>query len=581
MRFFDALSPFAMASWRACLFFFLIRLFGSMQFSAAVPSSSSKTLQATTLPLIIPPSQFWDGNDGPWSSFFFGVGSPLQTVRVLISTASNQLLAVLPEGCHLDDPPDCADSRGGTFQSESSSTWNPNNVTAEELSFPGIGLNVSYGSETIALGYVGSGIPALEAQIVGGITSKDLFMGVFGVNPASTNLFSSDRPTQSYMTNLKNQKQIPSLSYGYTAGNKYRTNTSFASLILGGYDASLFVPNNLTFHINEQSSSELMVNVNAITISSREGGIRGLKSATFPALIDSTVPYLSLPIEICRQFEEAFGLTYDYDSELYLVDDALHTKLVQQAADVAFTLKNMTSAMDMNIILPYAAFDLVAKWPLVQNTTRYFPLKREFDNSQTILGRAFLQEAYLIADYERSQFSIHQMKWDSNADGDMRAILPLSGTTAATQKRRNFPTAVIVAICVGGALFPTVLVSCIIIVSQRRQKIRITETLTLKVNSSSRSLEGPMLPHSVITLKSERETREVQQTSPEISLTPLENTTKRVRAYEPGDAHELPARESVPGDVVGSPVEVMLQQTIDSILEQHYRERKEGGGSDS
>lgn len=274
-----------------------------------------------------------------------------------------------------------------------------NNVTAGGVfslaieSNAGLSGDASYGSDTVALGYVGSGAPALDGQNVGGITTKDFFMGVFGVNPAATNFSASSNPVQSYMANLKTQKQIPSLSYGYTAGNKYRFNTVLASLTLGGYDASLIVPNDLTFQFSNDSSSELTVNVNAITISSQEGGVRGLNSAAFPAVIDSTVPYLYLPIEVCRQFEDAFSLTYDYDSGLYFVDDTLHTNLVQQAANVTFTLKNSTSAMDVDIVLPYAAFDLVANWPLVQNTTRYFPLKRAANNSQTILGRAFLQEA--------------------------------------------------------------------------------------------------------------------------------------------------------------------------------------------
>ncbi|PVH78834.1 acid protease [Cadophora sp. DSE1049] len=397
-----------------------------------------------------------------WSSFFLRVGSPPQTVRVLLSTANNQPLVVLPEGCSSDDPSDCANSRGGLFQSNSSSTWTQNNVTAGGVfslalgSSIGLSGDTTYGNDTVALGYVGSGAPALDNQNVGCITTKDIFMGIFGVNPAATNFSASSNPVQSYMANLKSQKQIPSLSYGYTAGNKYRFNTVLASLTLGGYDASLIISNDLTFHFNDESSSELTVNVNAITISSQVAGVRGLNSATFPAVIDSTVPYLYLPIEVCRQFEDAFSLTYDYDSGLYFVDDALHTKLVQQAANVTFTLKNSTSALDVDIVLPYAAFDLVAKWPLVQNTTRYFPLKRAVNDSQAILGRAFLQEAYLIADYERSNFSIHQMKWDPNAKGDIQTILPLSATTAPASRRRKLPTAVIVAIAVGGALFLTV-----------------------------------------------------------------------------------------------------------------------------
>ncbi|RAL66809.1 hypothetical protein DID88_007592 [Monilinia fructigena] len=80
----------------------------------------------------------------------------------------------------------------------------------------------------------------------------------------------------------------------------------------------------------------------------------------------------------------------------------------------------------VNITLPYAAFDWWAEYPLVQNATRYFPLKRASDSSQITLGRVFLQEAYLIADYERSQFSIHQRNWSTfYPTSNPTTILPL------------------------------------------------------------------------------------------------------------------------------------------------------------
>lgn len=253
--------------------------------------------------------------------------------------------------------------------------------------------NAVYGNDTVALSYVGSGTPALDGQNVAGIATKDLFMGLFGVNPAATNFSSSGARFPSYMTSLKAQEQIPSLSYGYTAGNKYRFNTVLASLTLGGYDASLFVPNNLTFPMGTNSGSELTVDVKGITMSSQEGGIRRLDAASFSAVIDSTVPYLYLPTEVCRRFEDAFGLKYDERSSLYLVNNTLHNRLIEQSANVTFTLSNTRNATGVNIVLPYAAFDLRASWPLVQNQTRYFPLKRAAQSSQVVLGRAFLQEA--------------------------------------------------------------------------------------------------------------------------------------------------------------------------------------------
>jgi hypothetical protein len=255
-----------------------------------------------------------------------------------------------------------------------------------------ISVNALYGNDTVALSYAGSGAPSLEQQLIGGIASNDLYMGIIGLNPASTNFTDYNNPIESYMSTLKSQNNIPSLSYGYTSGSQYRFNKVFGSLTLGGYDASLMVSNDLQIGFNSDSNYDLTINVNSISMSSG-GGKRNLSSTSFPAFIDSTLAYFYLPIEVCQKFEEAFGITYDNDTTLYLVNDTLHDQLVSQNANVTFTLTNVTSQVLVDVVLPYAAFDLMADYPLVKNATRYFPLKRAKDNTETALGRAFLQEA--------------------------------------------------------------------------------------------------------------------------------------------------------------------------------------------
>jgi len=261
----------------------------------------------------------------------------------------------------------------------------------------GITAEAQYGSDVVALGSIGSGLPTISDQLLGGTASKDFFLGTFGVNAAPSSISNLNDPIPSYLSTLKAQSIIPSLSYGYTAGNQYRFNKVFGSLTLGGYDASLFEPNDLTFKFNDNGNLDLTVHVDSISISSNHVNTT-ISSVPFPAFVDSTVPYLYLPIGFCKKFEEAFGITYDTTSGLYLVNSTLHTKLLEQSANVTFTLTNSTGTTLVEIVLPYQAFDLKAKWPLVKNSTRYFPLKRAANNSQTTLGRAFLQEAsvYLL-----------------------------------------------------------------------------------------------------------------------------------------------------------------------------------------
>jgi hypothetical protein len=185
---------------------------------------------------------------------------------------------------------------------------------------------------------------------------------------------------------------IPSLSYGYTAGNQYRFNKVLGSLTLGGYDAAIFEPNDLTIPMSSASVSDLTVNIKSINFTTRNSS-QSLSATPFSAMVDSTVAYLYLPNHVCDRFEEAFSLTFDNATGLYPINDTLHSRLLSQGANVTFTLTNVTTQVMVEIVLPYQAFDLTANYPLVPSQTRYFPLKRSQNDTQNTLGRTFLQEA--------------------------------------------------------------------------------------------------------------------------------------------------------------------------------------------
>lgn len=351
---------------------------------------------SSPLPIVIPPSQDFDGNDGPWSSFYIEIGSPPQDVKVLISTAGYQTWAVLPQGCIASDPPDCATSRGGQFIPSQSSTWKYNNASANgtftleletNLDYSG---NGDYGYDTIVLGYQGSNGPSLQQQTIAGIATKEFYLGIFGLNPRSTNFSTLDNPVPSYMSNLKDKSLIPSLSWAYTAGNQYRPGTALGSLTLGGFDSTQFLANNVTFAFNQVDDRDLTVIIDKIVMTTRNDSA-DLLTDSIAAYIDSTVPYFYLPLEVCQRFEDSFGIVWDNDVQAYLVNDTLHSSLQAQNATVTFTLGSL--AESVNISLPYAAFDLIAEYPLVTETSHYFPLMRATNQSQYTLGRAFLQEA--------------------------------------------------------------------------------------------------------------------------------------------------------------------------------------------
>ena len=111
-------------------------------------------------PIVVPPSQDFDGNDGPWSSFAIQVGSPPQVVEVLIFTAGYQTLVIIPEGCNNTNFANCSFLRGGLFTSNGSATWNLYDRGSSKGLFAtllesdlGFATNARYGYDTVALGW--------------------------------------------------------------------------------------------------------------------------------------------------------------------------------------------------------------------------------------------------------------------------------------------------------------------------------------------------------------------------------------------------------------------------------------------
>lgn len=167
------------------------------------------------------------------------------------------------------------------------------------------------------------------------------------------------------------------------------------TLTLGGYDASRFTPNPLSFDFAPDNDRDLVVGIQDIKSTTEAGKTAGLlPGGGILSYIDSTVPYIWLPEDSCKAFETAFGLVWNATSNLYPVSDELHQKIVAMNATITFTLGNtVQGGQAVDITLPYDSFDLQATWPVVQNSTKYFPLKRAINETQYTLGRAFLQEA--------------------------------------------------------------------------------------------------------------------------------------------------------------------------------------------
>ena len=177
---------------------------------------------------------------------------------------------------------------------------------------------------------------------------------------------------------------------------------------------------------SKASTQELQVGIRSIIATNTlQGSYQALLSAPVIANIDSTVSQLWLPQETCDYFAEALGLTYDESRELYFINSTTHSKLQASKPSFTFSIGSDTGGTTTNIVFNYDAFDLNVNIPLTNFTTPYFPIRRAANDSQITLGRAFLQEAYVIVDWERSNLTISQTVAQTS-ETNIVPILPLS-----------------------------------------------------------------------------------------------------------------------------------------------------------
>lgn len=187
------------------------------------------------------------------------------------------------------------------------------------------------------------------------------------------------------------------------------------NLVLGGYDQSRFEPTNVTFSMPPSSGQTLLeVTVQGFEVGFDDGSSYSFTSdasqstVSFNAILDSTLPYLYLPGNVCDNLERKLGLRRtkdDLGNEIYLFNVSSLTSLPEK---IQITLHDTTTtSRSTTITLPFEALNLTASWPLFANGSHpYFPIRKS--QGTNILGRAFFQEAYVIADYERHNFTVAQ-----------------------------------------------------------------------------------------------------------------------------------------------------------------------------
>lgn len=222
-------------------------------------------------------------------------------------------------------------------------------------------------------------------------------------------------------------------------------------LVIGGYDASAFEPNDVEFSLraNDRSRS-LTVSLQSLVITGTVEGQQAMPISVPAGLnmsIDSTVSHIWLPGDMCDRMEALLGLEYDASRGLYLLNSTARDQLRSLSPAFTFTLAANSSSANVTttITLPYGALDLDVGEPYYNASRPYFPIRRADGPAQLVLGRAFLQEAYVVADWERGNFSLAQAIHQNGVSKTIVPILP----PASAQAHPGLNSASIAGIAVG------------------------------------------------------------------------------------------------------------------------------------
>ena len=128
------------------------------------------------------------------------------------------------QGCTNKDPSNCTEARGGAFL-YAKSDWDGRGVHSLEAE-SNLGMtqnsdNGNYGFTVLGVGRPGNGSVSIDGQVVATVATKDFFLGNLGLSARRVSTETLGKAA-GLLTSLNDEKYIPSLSYGYTAGAAYR-----------------------------------------------------------------------------------------------------------------------------------------------------------------------------------------------------------------------------------------------------------------------------------------------------------------------------------------------------------------------
>ncbi|KAK8015142.1 hypothetical protein PG990_008438 [Apiospora arundinis] len=409
----------------------------STSFFAMHPRRMLLSLPLLTSYLLLMPAVLADKDPigVPWSAKTYGPDGPWPAVEIALG--GNQHISLYPgneyatvliptDYCSYNMSIACQASSAGLYTKVGTSS--PIKVGGDTDYMRGLpvkGEKMEYWMDEVDL-LDGSGIvtPNVSLNLANRSFSSYPNGNLYPLSVGCLGLGAPDRVNQSFSRgalppinaslipgNLYERGKIESNSFGMHIGS---ANPKMpGSLYFGGYDQNRIVGDVLTS--TESTHREIPLKDIAIKVidgaspwsfgASQEGllaqGNSSIGSRGIQVQVDGCSPYLTLPKSTCDAIAQHLPVTYDAGLGLYTwnTGDAKYSQIVGSASALVFTFLGSTNTDKKAIAVPFRHLNLTLDRPLVDGAPRpYFPCFTGSDASYA-LGRAFLQDAFLGANW--------------------------------------------------------------------------------------------------------------------------------------------------------------------------------------
>ncbi|KAG9252447.1 uncharacterized protein F5Z01DRAFT_690691 [Emericellopsis atlantica] len=142
---------------------------------------------------------------------------------------------------------------------------------------------------------------------------------------------------------------------------------------------------------------------------------------------------MSLPKSICENIAQYLLISYREDLGLYTwnTDEDRYKNIVRSASALSFTFMGEDNTAGFTINVPFRHLNLTLEPPLTNAAIQYFPCSTE-GGKNAVLGRAFLQDAFLGANWERGAFWLGQAPGPNIQSRSDHVTIDSDGTTIET-----------------------------------------------------------------------------------------------------------------------------------------------------